>query len=488
MQCNYCGAENPENAVFCKKCGRRLDGMSLCNACGKLTPSDGEFCIHCGSNRNAPAYKMPLRFPEAKNLRLNAKTETAYGNAAYKGEAKNKTYAQKCDETESYDYEKSKLPSKRIVNEKSSLICGKISLFCALAAALIGMIFVFLIGAMQRVGTGGGSGGVGPVQSIFYYFGEAYKTAVDESGAVSTSKMLGTVIGTVCGTVALASTAVCFILTVLRLVKILRKQTEKSIFVPAVSTYIAYICGIAMFLFCLSNKTETAGVTIGLGASRITIVGIILGAVFMVTSVILGVVSRGILTTVGEFVLHCTAKTVYAFFVFVVLRMIGGGAIFFGLDSISSAYGITPWFGLLAQLSAAGKSGGYGASLAVGILSFVFVLAFCVFLTFALSNLFKSVGDRADKRSNRNMLLSGVCAVMVGIFMLVGSSVYTSNTGGIYSVNAGTPVCVIIFGALIVAGVIVYNFLVKKFRAPGMVERNVSAEELTDETEKEINT
>lgn len=63
MQCNFCETENPETAVFCKKCGKRMDGMALCSACGKLTPADGEFCVNCGSNRNAPVYSMPVRFP-----------------------------------------------------------------------------------------------------------------------------------------------------------------------------------------------------------------------------------------------------------------------------------------------------------------------------------------------------------------------------------------------------------------------------------------
>ena len=44
MKCYHCDTENLEGAQFCKKCGRRLDGMSLCTACGKMTPADGEYC------------------------------------------------------------------------------------------------------------------------------------------------------------------------------------------------------------------------------------------------------------------------------------------------------------------------------------------------------------------------------------------------------------------------------------------------------------
>ena len=59
MECMYCGTENPSGSLFCKKCGRRLDGMALCPSCGNLTPADGEFCVNCGSNRNAPVIPRP---------------------------------------------------------------------------------------------------------------------------------------------------------------------------------------------------------------------------------------------------------------------------------------------------------------------------------------------------------------------------------------------------------------------------------------------
>ena len=36
MICARCGQENQQDAVFCKKCGRRLDGNSICPTCGPL--------------------------------------------------------------------------------------------------------------------------------------------------------------------------------------------------------------------------------------------------------------------------------------------------------------------------------------------------------------------------------------------------------------------------------------------------------------------
>ncbi len=47
--CNNCRAENESNAVFCKQCGKRLDGKVICSACGKLNPGDAAFCQNCGA-------------------------------------------------------------------------------------------------------------------------------------------------------------------------------------------------------------------------------------------------------------------------------------------------------------------------------------------------------------------------------------------------------------------------------------------------------
>lgn len=34
MNCQFCNAENVDDAVFCKECGKRIDGKTVCPACG----------------------------------------------------------------------------------------------------------------------------------------------------------------------------------------------------------------------------------------------------------------------------------------------------------------------------------------------------------------------------------------------------------------------------------------------------------------------
>ena len=48
MICKKCSTENPENAVFCQHCGKRLDGKIVCPSCNTLNDEEANFCFACG--------------------------------------------------------------------------------------------------------------------------------------------------------------------------------------------------------------------------------------------------------------------------------------------------------------------------------------------------------------------------------------------------------------------------------------------------------
>lgn len=48
MECKFCSTENSDNAVYCKNCGKRLDGKIVCPSCGKTTDA-GAYCEMCGA-------------------------------------------------------------------------------------------------------------------------------------------------------------------------------------------------------------------------------------------------------------------------------------------------------------------------------------------------------------------------------------------------------------------------------------------------------
>ena len=50
--CPYCKFKNPENSIFCVKCGRKLEKNDniKCSTCSTLNPKTAKFCIKCGKN------------------------------------------------------------------------------------------------------------------------------------------------------------------------------------------------------------------------------------------------------------------------------------------------------------------------------------------------------------------------------------------------------------------------------------------------------
>lgn len=236
MQCIFCETQNPEGALFCKKCGRRLDGMSLCTACGKTTPCDGEFCIHCGANRNAPVYLMPVRFPAPEASGSTAADEAARSVAAPLKEGAAGAGAAPVPKETVKEKRKTAASRQKGMSPGTTALLRKISDIGALAAALISVVFTFLIGVSVTIGAGGVSAG-NPMTgyNLFYYFGDAYQalSAFAEGSVGAQLATNGTVFGTVCSAVILAGVVLCAIFTVSRLIQVLQKrQTRASLFPP----------------------------------------------------------------------------------------------------------------------------------------------------------------------------------------------------------------------------------------------------------------
>lgn len=49
IKCNKCGQELPDEAMFCFKCGSKVEKKQFCIKCGKELPDGARFCMYCGS-------------------------------------------------------------------------------------------------------------------------------------------------------------------------------------------------------------------------------------------------------------------------------------------------------------------------------------------------------------------------------------------------------------------------------------------------------
>ena len=64
MKCPKCQFDNPEDAIFCNGCGKKLE--LECPECRKVNPPGSSFCNKCGHDLRLPSEPAPkdLSFDE----------------------------------------------------------------------------------------------------------------------------------------------------------------------------------------------------------------------------------------------------------------------------------------------------------------------------------------------------------------------------------------------------------------------------------------
>ena len=462
MQCFNCGTENPQEATFCKKCGRKLDGTALCSACGKYTPADGEFCIHCGSNRNAPVWLMPARFESSVPAAGGAEAAPA-ATAAMRVCAPAAT-AQPAPKQAKV---KANAPAAA-AGRRANGIMGKIALILSAVGALIPLIFVFLIGNSYSMGVGGVSGGSPMGYSIFHYFGDAYKSVFDTQSVLGNAALMGAVIGTVCSVVAIGGTAAAFAFTAVRAVKIFKGKADGGLLAPAATTYAAYVGGAALVLVCMAQRAELAGVSTAMVANGGTVAGIVLGGIVILAACVLSAISQGI-GNIKLFVVNAGSKCLYAVFAFAAIGLAGGCAAAVSIPDMDAGYtyGIATF---LAQVAALGSDAetvaAYNGCLAVEFTFTAVLIALCAAAALAFGRVAALPGSGSDRRTGIFMLISGDAAVVAGVIMIVASSIYVGRAGSTFAVGAGIPVGVIICGLAMIAATVGGNIAAKKISTP----------------------
>lgn len=466
MKCYHCDTENLEGAQFCKKCGRRLDGMSLCTACGKMTPADGEYCIYCGSNRNAPVYSMPLRFPLPETPQGKSAAVPAAAGFPVRTAEKPKARKEKAPE-----YTAPPAEGNSFLPTRAAEIVGKISEIAALVTAALSLIFTFLIGASPKVEAGGASTGTTGGFSIFYFFGDAFQTAYTEKNSKLIAQT-GAFFGTGCVVFGLLLVVLSVVFLARRIVLIVQKKTDKGILAPAAMTYLAYLFTVALFLLCIGQKAEVAGVSTSVAANVGTVAGIVLGAVALAAAFILSVLKQGMTGEMRDYLIRTCSSVLYAILAFVAIGLLGSGAVFMTTEALgiktSTVQGFHPLFTQIAsEYVASGSSETYAAlyniTAALSAVLVVAAAAACVTGSRALSDLISSPGGKLQKRTLAFAIAAGLCLAAAGVMMAVVSLVYVGKMGNeALSAALGVPIGLAVIGVLMCVLAIVR----KKFSLP----------------------
>ncbi|MGO9059919.1 MAG: zinc ribbon domain-containing protein [Candidatus Binataceae bacterium] len=59
MRCPSCNYDNPADALFCMKCGTKVENR--CPSCNTVNPADANFCRKCGRAKESGASDVSTR-------------------------------------------------------------------------------------------------------------------------------------------------------------------------------------------------------------------------------------------------------------------------------------------------------------------------------------------------------------------------------------------------------------------------------------------
>lgn len=240
--CNNCHTENEADAVFCKQCGKRLDGKVVCPDCGKLTPGDGCFCQNCGAD-------LRDRETSGKNT---SETELCPNHDA------NSDCRQTTGSSEQTAKTSADPAIKKVRCEKARRFTFTLSGYIAAAGALFAFVFVFLIGLKFKVvgnerqftGLLEELGVSAEKESIWYFFYESFEDAKSllaslssYDGAYSAAVWAQTVLSAVVAGVTLLSVVAFGAITAVKVVKNLLYGREDNFFPFALATVFSFLFG-----------------------------------------------------------------------------------------------------------------------------------------------------------------------------------------------------------------------------------------------------
>lgn len=448
--CPYCGTENPTSAAFCKKCGRRLDGMGVCPHCGQLTPADGEFCINCGANRNAPVLEKKV-FAKPRPTNTQA---PAVSNG-----------------TEAVSSPRVVTPSTR-ASGKVTRILGFISFGSSCLTVVLSVVFSLLVGAVVSA-AGVDVPGLADL-NLFTYFGDAYKSL--DGSDIAAYGIAGPLLGTVGIVIGLVLLVVVLVFAIRALIKTIQSN-EWNLTKYGVLSYFVYLSIISVFMLNAASSATMLGVTASYSLNGATVAGIILGAIFMLISVVLDAIVNRVVGGLRSYLIQGISTGVTMILGILVLSFIGYGLFTVSVSasgmSSSTTYGIKSFSDFLFKTvnslyyTATTEVWEeflpyFAASFVYMIMAFVFAGAFLVFFVLTIKDSLSSFGYGVTKNTTKFGILAGVMAILLGVVQVVFPLIVAPYFFTSADVELVLPIMTIILGGIILAGSLVTSLLLKK--------------------------
>lgn len=430
MICSNCGETNAEGSTFCKKCGKRLDGMEVCSACGGLTPVGGTFCVNCGASKSSQPGHFPANFVAETDGAVAAGAEAVAEESGY-------------------------------VFEKYRGLLSKAAVLFAVLTALVGIIFVFLIECNYNVA---GYAYDDSSYTLFYFLGDVYdELELILSFSFLTSSQasvltVGTAFATLCCAAGIIATVISCLVA---LVRLLRRKSGKSFVAPCAATFLSFVGTVVLFMMCVSRSMSYDGESVAFELGGTAVTGIVLGAIFLVLSVVADAMANLKVGKVRRSVFNWIFALAFTVFAVVILGVLANGVFSYSEEYYSTTYGLYMFFCELAYTSTQ-LNGSYSDMstmiIGYGTVLLVFAIVFCLYAPNIIGAALGGRGGALSHKVMKNATAIGIFAIIVGVAMILMTNEYLDYLAyDYYEASLTMPIVIIVFGVLLTAATIVYR-------------------------------
>lgn len=407
MNCKSCGRENAENAVFCKYCGKRMDGMKLCPNCKNQIEEDSEFCIHCGAKADGSYTPQPS--PAEPVVQETVVTTTV---------------------------QYSKINYSKLASTVATLAVAVI--------ALLSLIFVFFTGVQASVSVSGSS--AKDSLDIFYYFDKGYKNyeAIIKSAESTTmnpltdyfkaSMLLPLVFGTIISSVTLLLVFLFSVTAIVRTVKTLMGRETKSGEGFALGAFGAYIFCIIAIMVLNSANSDLLGFGVEIGLNSATVAGVVLCSVAAFIWLAAKLFNNGSRLLSGNAAAKCALCVGGLVLAVIIAGLVSAPAITISGEGEAKA-GVLSLFSTIGFMCIKGGSGintilNAPVVAALSTFAFVFLILTVIVLLVAIIKSVKGIakGD-TDNPPVKEFIWACACALASMIFHIVAGNQFLEAMG-----------------------------------------------------------